>query len=567
MDMKTRTNRQKAIGWAYKKAFALCLLLFFGILAQAAEIERVVVSNIIYDIDKEAKEAQVVGLEEDMVNVGIPSSFEYDGTKYIVTSLGDRCFQFRANIKAVNIPSSVKSMGTHCFYDCRGLETVSIPSNVETIGGWCFQNCTSLSEVLLPEGLEELPNNCFLGCNSLVSIRIPESVKKIGVACFSNCKSLKVAFVLSEDYCELGRSCFIYCPNLRYFVIHAKTPPAIIITETQHYGNVDQLGGYYYYKKIYVPSDYVDDYKNSELFGRYSVYPIDEFQEEDINEGLYNLSDGRYSYRGLYYTLDEENGTASVVGVIDSYYYTPSPGISDGRLEVTKVLIPERVSYKGKVYPVTSIGDRCFYEYRGLCSITIPSMVKSLGAQCFEETWSLSSVTLPDGLESIGAGCFYDSGLTSVDIPSSVTYIGDGCFLYSEKLTDIILRSKRFDFLGAGVFYDTPCVHFVCYADEVPQFKHETGAGASIAPFNDKITGGTLYVHETLIDSYKASEDWKGWKEILPINAFDSTNGIEKMESDKTMDVAIIYDLQGRPVVTPQKNGLYIKNGRKFIAH
>ncbi|MBQ5378555.1 MAG: hypothetical protein IIU48_08560, partial [Prevotella sp.] len=27
-----------------------------------------------------------------------------------------------------------------------------------------------------------------------------------------------------------------------------------------------------------------------------------------------------------------------------------------------------------------------------------------------------------------------------------------------------------------------------------------------------------------------------------------------------------IYDLQGRRVTTPQKNGLYIKNGKKFIA-
>ena len=561
--MKTRTNRQKAIGWAYKKAFALCLFLFFGILAQAAEIERVTVSNIIYDIDKEARVAQVVGLEEDMVNVGIPSSFEYDGTKYIVTSLGDRCFQFRANLKAVNIPSSVKSMGTHCFYDCRGLETVSIPSNVETIGGWCFQNCTSLSEVLLPEGLEELPNNCFLGCNSLVSIRIPESVKKIGVACFSNCKSLKVAFVLSEDYCELGRSCFIYCPNLRYFIIHAKTPPAIIISETQHYGNVDQLGGYY--KNIYVPSDYVDDYKNSELFGRYSVYPIDEFQEEDIHEGLYNLSDGRYSYRGLYYTLDEEKGTASVVGVIDSYYYSPSPAIYDGRLEVRKVLIPERVSYKGKVYPVTNIGDRCFYEYGNLSSLTIPSTVKSLGVGSFIET-GLSSVILPEGLESIGAGCFQESRLTSIDIPSSVTYIGDGCFLDAYWLTNIILRSKKLDYLGAGCFNADKLSQFVCYAEDVPQFEHEMW-GRTYTPFlNDMISQkGTLYVQKELVDAYRASEDWGKWKEILPIDAYGSTNDIVTVEGEKKVD-DIIYDLQGRKVTTPQKNGLYIKNGKKFIA-
>ena len=28
-----------------------------------------------------------------------------------------------------------------------------------------------------------------------------------------------------------------------------------------------------------------------------------------------------------------------------------------------------------------------------------------------------------------------------------------------------------------------------------------------------------------------------------------------------------VYDLQGRKVTTPQKNGLYIKNGKKFVVH
>ena len=44
-------------------------------------------------------------------------------------------------------------------------------------------------------------------------------------------------------------------------------------------------------------------------------------------------------------------------------------------------------------------------------------------------------------------------------------------------------------------------------------------------------------------------------------------NVMNIMLSEKIMDnLNPIYDLQGRKVTTPQKNGLYIKNGKKFIA-
>ena len=44
-----------------------------------------------------------------------------------------------------------------------------------------------------------------------------------------------------------------------------------------------------------------------------------------------------------------------------------------------KVEIPESVTYNGKTYSVTSIGERAFYSCYGLTSITIPNSVKSIG--------------------------------------------------------------------------------------------------------------------------------------------------------------------------------------------
>ena len=45
-----------------------------------------------------------------------------------------------------------------------------------------------------------------------------------------------------------------------------------------------------------------------------------------------------------------------------------------------------------------------------------------------------------------------------------------------------------------------------------------------------------------------------------------SVSGISNPISLPSGKDAIIYDLQGRRVTTPQKNGLYIKNGKKFVA-
>ena len=93
------------------------------------------------------------------------------------------------------------------------------------------------------------------------------------------------------------------------------------------------------------------------------------------------------------------------------------------------VTIPETVSYNGKVYSVTSIGDEAFRYCRGLISVTIPNSVTSIGYYAFDSCSGLTSVTIPNSVTSIGGGAFSDcSGLTSVTIPNSVKIIGYRAF-------------------------------------------------------------------------------------------------------------------------------------------
>ena len=49
----------------------------------------------------------------------------------------------------------------------------------------------------------------------------------------------------------------------------------------------------------------------------------------------------------------------------------------------SEIVIPAEITWEGKKYPVTELGNSCFSNCSGLKSVTIPSSVTSLGERCF----------------------------------------------------------------------------------------------------------------------------------------------------------------------------------------
>lgn len=128
---------------------------------------------------------------------------------------------------------------------------------------------------------------------------------------------------------------------------------------------------------------------------------------------------------------------------------------------------------------VTKVDNYAFYNCFALATVDFPAAT-SIGNYTFYDCSALTTVGFPVAT-SIGSNAFYGcSNLTTVDLPT-VASISANAFYNCSKLTSLILRSGVMaKLVNASAFTRTP------------------------------IASGTgyIYVPATLVDSYKAANNW-----------------------------------------------------------
>ncbi len=275
-------------------------------------------------------------------DVVIPSSVNYNGTTYSVTSIGDdafnRCssltgieipnsvtsigqgaFVYCSSLTSVEIGNSVTSIGDYAFYWCSSLTSVEIGNSVTSIGDYAFSNCSSLTSVIIGNSVTSIGEGAFVYCSSLTSIQIPNSVTSIGEWALGYCSSL-TSIEIGNSVTSIGNNAFAYCESLTNIVV---------------------------------------DYDNAVYESRNGCNAIIETSSNTLIAGCKNTI--------------IPNGVTSI-----------GDRAFNGCSSLTSIQIPNSV---------TSIGDWAFAYCSGLSSIEIPNSVTSIGDRAFYGCSSLTKIT------------------------------------------------------------------------------------------------------------------------------------------------------------------------------
>lgn len=106
-----------------------------------------------------------------------------------------------------------------------------------------------------------------------------------------------------------------------------------------------------------------------------------------------------FEKNGIYYNITSTN-TVEVTSEID--YYEIDSHSYEGA-----VVIPEFVTYGGRTYTVTAIGNNAFRRCKGMTEITMPVTIESIGAYAFHYCEGLSEVVIPNEVKAIMNNAFW----------------------------------------------------------------------------------------------------------------------------------------------------------------
>lgn len=208
--------------------------------------------------------------------------------------------------------------------------------------------------------------------------------------------------------------------------------------------------------------------------------------------------------------------------------------------KLTTVTIPKNVS---------SIGDMSFgfcaslsaliveegnsvYDSRNNCNAIIETATNELIQGC-------NGTTIPKGITKIKSHAFIGSGISSVTIPNSITTISYEAFKYCNELTTVVVGSGITTIGESNVGYSfgsCPKLRdFYIYPNNIPTTLDRTFDETSL----DNVI---LHVPANLVDVYKSTAPWSGFKEIVALTDSDPKPEGNTQSDDGREPYAVLSD-------------------------
>ena len=414
-----------------KKSILLTLSILISIVANAYDFE---VGGIYYNKDGNCA-IVTSGDSKYSGDVSIPSTVNYGGMEYSVTSIGNSAFEECVVLTSVTIPNSVTSIGDQAFARCRGLTSVTIGNSVTSIGDYAFWECFNLTSVTIPNSVTSIGDYAFWQCSRLTSVSIGNSVTSIGNYAFDSCRRL-TSVTIPNSVTSIGDRAFRNCSGLTSVTI----------------GNsVTDIGGWAFENCSDLTSIKVES-GNTTYDSRNDCNAIIETASNTLFAGCKNTvipnsvtSIGERAFRNC-------SGLTSVtipnsVTFIGEEAFSFCRGLTSIKVESGNPTYDSRNDCNAIIETASN------RLVAGCKNTVIPNSVTSIGGHAFSGCDGLISVTIPNSVTSIGYQAFsFCSDLTSVTIGKSVTSIEASAFAYCSKLNSVISEIEIPFTIASSVF-------------------------------------------------------------------------------------------------------------------
>ncbi len=272
-------------------------------------------------------------------------------------------------------------------------------------------------------GIEE---SAFEG-NQLTSVVIPQSVLHIKSKAFKNNQLTEV--VIPENMTAILADAFSGNPLTE---VRAEGVISPVLLSQAFGGNRSVID-------LLIPAGRLSDYEDNRWTGFKSVSQV--FEVDDINYKIISGTD---------------------VEVIASPNKT-------GAIE-----IPEKVTYKGVEYTITSIGKSAFQD-NDLTGVTIPETVTHIGACAFCDN-KLNRIIIPKNVTTIKERAFYDNILTSIVFPVNVIDIENYAFS-NNLITEITCQSSTAPSIDTDTFGNKGNIDLTISAGTLSDYKSNGWTG------------------------------------------------------------------------------------------
>lgn len=170
----------------------------------------------------------------------------FNGTSYVVVSIGD-----------------------HAFSGCSDLRGVlELPSTVQSIGACAFKDCVNLNGSLyLPAAMKRIEDETFSGCSSFTGkLVLPDSVQYVGNQAFLHCSGFTGMMMLPATLTFIGKQAFKGCSGINSMSVKTVTVPT---TATDAFDDIHS------WITVNVPFNTQESYQNAPGWSRFAHHTVE----------------------------------------------------------------------------------------------------------------------------------------------------------------------------------------------------------------------------------------------------------------------------------------------------